>query len=145
MQNLAVINYTFMFTIIVYLGLGYYLGALVKGIPIETMLLLKIIMGAVFLSVLVYAPVLFRRMMISTPTLDDAALRQKWLTANIIRLALYESGALYGLLLRLLGAPFYDQLIFSLPPLFLMIITAPNEEKFEEMKRNLEMNDQEQK
>lgn len=145
MQNLAVINYTFMFTIIVYLGLGYYLGRLVKAIPIETMLLLKIIMGAVFLSVLVYAPVLFRRMMASTSRRDDAALRQKWLTAHIIRLALYESGALYGLLLRFLGAPFYDQLIFSLPSLLLMIITAPNEEKFEEMKRNLEMNDEEQK
>ncbi len=137
MQTLKMIHNTFVFTILIYLVLGYYMGGSVKGIPSETLLLLKILLGAVFISVLFFAPVMFKRILTSAPGRDDAALRQRWFTAHIIRLAFYESGAMYGLILRLLGASFYEQLIFSLPSLFLMIVTAPTDEKFEEMKRNL--------
>lgn len=137
MQPLLIIHGTFIFTIFVYLGIGYFMGGYVRGIPPETLLLLKVMLGAVFASVIAFAPVMFRRMLSSAPGREDASLRQRWFTAHIIRLAFYESGALYGLLLRLLGASMLDQLIFSLPALFLMIVSTPTDEKFEEMKRTL--------
>lgn len=132
-----IIHGTFIFTVFVYMVIGYYLGGYVRGIPPETLLLLKIMLGAVFVAVIAFTPVMFRRMLSSSPGRDDASLRQRLFTAHLIRLAFFESGALYGLVLRLLGASMLDQLIFSLPALFLMIVSTPTEEKYEEMKRSL--------
>jgi len=120
-RTLQIIHMAFMMSVFMYLGFGYCKGTLLplqlRPITPEVLNTLRIGLYVTFaLSLLVLYMVMEK--MREQGKGDE-------MTPHLVKRACYESGALYGLALNLMGGDFNDQLGLSIPALTLMALSFP--------------------
>ena len=120
------IHGAFMMSIVFYLLFGNFKVHFMRErlVPPETINLLRLVLSFVFCGILLSASFITRAIREKSIMGEPEA---TFLRAHIVRLACYESGALFGLFLNMAGGIFQDQLLFSVPALVLMVLAFPRE------------------
>ena len=127
LKVLRILQIAFLFSIVLYMLVGELVGGK-QLTPGNTAVLIAM---SVMASITVVVVVVLRRVVVAPAAAalitnaDDTNALMRWKTANVVLLALSESIALYGLVLRILGHTFGQAMPLYLAAIILLLYCGP--------------------